>query len=226
MKLSRALKKSESEVAVIGDIKRRSPEIGDLMNDRNPIDIAESMVDGGIDAVSVVTESEYFKGSLGLLEKIGNAIEVPILVKDFFREEEEVKKAKQAGADSILLISSILDENSLKDLYEFCKEIEVEPLVETHTRSEIELANDLGVGLVGINNRNIKKLEKDSGTVQRTEKLVNYIHGGALVISESSIRSPEDIDLIKKKVEGVLVGTAILKSKDPEGKVKELKSHV
>lgn len=210
-------------IPVIPDIKCKSPGEGDLMAGRKPIEYAKSLADAGAPVISVVTESVHYGGSLELLQQISVAVPVPILRKDFIKTREQLEESAKYGASGVLLISSILDKDQLANLIEQAILLGLEPLVETHNMEEINAIKDFELSFLGINNRNILEWETDNGTVNTTEKLGQFVPRKSLVLSESSIMSAEDV--IRAKAAGahaVLVGTAILKAKDPVAMYNEL----
>lgn len=208
-------KQKEGLIPVIPDIKCISPKDGDLMAGRNPADIAILLKDAGAPVLSVVTESKNFGGSLNILEKIAEKTSLPILCKDFFTANNELADAKKAGAAAILLMFSCLSYSDLERLYYKAYDMDLEVLVETHSEQELMLAAKLEAKIVGINNRDIKILEKDNGTVDLIENLSSFIPKKTLVISESGIMSLGDVKrAVKSGADAVLVGTAILKNPD------------
>lgn len=227
MTLSEAIRKFEDpdRTFLIADIKAKSPRSGDLIGDRDPGHLARKMVGAGAQAISVVIEPEHFGGDMEMLERVREAVDVPLLAKDFVDGRERIGEVKSRGADAVLLIGSMLSEARLKDLFSSCGRMGIEPLVETHTSGEIRLAADLNAELVGINNRDITKLETDPGGVGRTELLAKLVREGSLVISEGSIKSRGDVQrAVEAGADAVLVGTAILKAHDLGEKVRELGS--
>lgn len=222
MSLSGAFGK-ENEVSLIVDIKLRSPRDGELIKKKKAPNFAKEAVEAGADALSVVTEKNHFNGSIELLEEVNESVDAPIIAKNFFKDRNSILETIEAGADSVLLISSILTNEKLKELQDFCQERDVEPVIETHTKEEIFQANHFGAKVIAINNRDITELEMDSGDVNRTDKLEKHVKNDALIISESSIKSRQDIDLIRTKVDAVVVGTTILTSNKPRKKIKQLK---
>ncbi|WP_227761940.1 indole-3-glycerol-phosphate synthase [Zhaonella formicivorans] len=217
-KFSAALKnqQEQNKIPVIPDIKCRSPKEGDLLKGRDPIAIAEQLTNAGAAVLSVVTEPLHFGGSLELLQRLALKTSLPILRKDFITREEQLKESKDMGASAVLLIASIMEPPKLQMLFEAALALGLEPLVEAHNESEIKLANELGVTIVGINNRNILDLERDNGDVTITESLVKIVRPGVFIVSESSIQSPEDAQrAIAAGAHAVLVGTAILQAPDP-----------
>jgi indole-3-glycerol phosphate synthase len=201
--------------AIIPDIKCISPKEGDLLRGRDPVDTAKFLVHAGAPVLSVVTERERFGGSPQLLSAIAQAVDVPILRKDFIANEYQLFETAELGAVAVLLICATTDEKNLKALYEKTLALGMEPLVEVHTAQEMELANALGARLIGINNRNIVSFERDDGGPDRTAALASGAPAGALLISESGILSPEDAKLAGSSgANAVLVGTALWQAHD------------
>ncbi|NLO09012.1 MAG: indole-3-glycerol-phosphate synthase [Clostridiales bacterium] len=213
----------EGIIPVIPDIKLFSAREGNLMRGRNPVDYALLMESCGAPVISVVTEEEHFGGSLKLLEKISEKISVPVLRKDFIKTKQQVKDSKQAGADAVLLIVSMLDRRLLAELVEFTLANGIEPLVEVHNEEEFNMLEGLDLSFIGINNRNILKYEVDNGDVATTELLGRYKRKDAFLLSESSITDKADVmRAISAGANGVLVGTAILQAEDSVCKYKQL----
>jgi len=201
---------------VVPDLKLRSPQAGDLIRGRDPLELALSLAQAGAPALSVVTEPNYFGGSPALLERISKNLNLPVLRKDFITRPNQLKESKDLGASSVLLIIAMLEKNALFKLVEEALKLGLEPLVETHNEQELAVANELELNIVGINNRNILKLETDDGTVATSEKLASLVKPGVFRLSESAIADVTDVEKAKGAgVHGVLVGTAILKAEDP-----------
>ena len=202
-------------VPVILDIKCRSPKEGDLLRGRDPVQVARSLAAAGAPALSVVTEPAHFGGSLALLKAIAEATGQPVLRKDFIRDPAAVLETARAGAAAILLISSMLDRPLLTQLYRQALELGLEPFVETHTADELAFATSLKASLTGINNRDIRQLEKDGGTVQATAELAGLKPPGTVLVSESAIATPSDVRrAIANGADAVLVGTALWQAED------------
>lgn len=203
-------------VPVIPDLKVFSPSDGPLFQGRDILDAAKQIERAGAPALSVVTEPSNFHGSLELLCQIAAAVRVPLLRKDFIRTTEDIAQTARCGAAAVLLICSCMDAARLRMLYDAALEYGLEPLVETHSVRELELAASLGAQLVGINNRDILDLERDGGTVETTVQLGAHKPSGAFLISESGIQTPMDVQYaLKSGADAVLVGTAIWKAADP-----------
>lgn len=204
------------QTPVIPDIKCKSPAEGDLLYGREPVEIANRLVEAGARALSVVTEKEHFGGSPELLYRIADQTKVPILRKDFITSKSDLTETVNMGASAVLLIVSMLEKNQLFQLYEETLLLGLEPLVETHSEKEIQVVQELELSFLGINNRNIVELERDDGTVATTEKLVTHAPFDVFIISESAITSPRDVRRATEAgAHGVLVGTAILQAEDP-----------
>jgi len=203
-------RKEAGFIPVIPDIKCMSPKEGDLLQGRDPLEVAQLLAQAGAPALSVVTENKDFGGSVDLLKQIATATRLPVLRKDFITGTEDLKITRECGAQAILLICAIHTLPSLTKLYNEALAIGLEPLVEAHAREELLWAEKLGAKLVGINNRNILELEKDDGTVCATEFLARYKPKNALLISESSIKTPaEGQAAIRAGADVLLIGTAL-----------------
>jgi len=225
MKFSTAIinKKTTGTIPVIPDIKCVSPKDGDLLRGRCPVETAKLLKNAGAAVMSVVTESKDFGGSLDLLKSIVEATGLPILRKDFITNTDDLKISIDHGAAAILLMCATQTEKSLFELYEAAIKLGIEPLVETHTPAEMQLAKKLGATLVGINNRDITQLERDDGTVTNTRSLAEFAPENAVLISESGIHTPEDArQAISAGADAVLVGTALWMAADMAAFYKEL----
>lgn len=210
-------------VPVIPDIKARSPQEGDLLQGRDPVEFAKILAAAGAPVVSVVTEPKYFGGSPDMLQRIVQAIAVPVLRKDFINNRAQLQESGDLGASAVLLIASMLEQRQLFKLIEDAFVLGLEPLVETHSEAEIMALKELELTMVGINNRNIVHLEMDDGSVNTTEHLARLIGPGVLLISESSLSSVMDVQRAQGAgAHAVLVGTAILQAPDPAEKYRQL----
>ena len=211
------MKRSEEDgIAVIPDIKCKSPAEGDLIPEADAADLAAELVKAGAPVISVVTESEHYGGSAKLLERVARSAKVPVLRKDFIKCRRQLEESVEMGASAVLLIASMLEKDTLARLAEDALMLGLEPLTEIHGFEDMEKTRDLGLHFIGINNRNILRLETDEGTVATTERLIRYLPEDVFIVSESSIQSPEDVRRAASAgAKAVLVGTAILKSPDP-----------
>ena len=202
---------------VIADIKRYSPKDGELLNGRPAADYARSLVNAGAPALSVVTEEKEFHGSLSMLREVTEAVNVPVLRKDFIHTKKDLVETLEAGASAILLMCSCLESRELEYLYFEALKLGLDPFVETHKAEDFELVKKLGAKLVGINNRDILKLERDDGDVSHTQALLKMVPEGCFVVTESSIKNPAEVRLaISAGANAALVGTAIAKATETE----------
>ena len=208
---------------LIAEVKVRSPKEGDLLAGRDPVALAHAMVAAGAACLSVVTEGPHFGGSLGLLEMVAAASAVPVLCKDFVTEPRQVWARRERGAACLLLMVSQLDWPRLQALHAEAHRAGLETLVEVHDEDELRLALTLDLDLLGINNRDIRQLECDAGTVANTLRLLGRVPPGVRTISESAISTPDEArQVIASGGSGVLVGTAILKAADTAAAVRHL----
>ncbi|TNF48349.1 indole-3-glycerol-phosphate synthase [bacterium] len=215
--------RTSGSIPLVADIKPISPRDGDLIGKRKPADLAVSLVDAGACALSVVTEPEKFGGSLQMLEEVAQAVPVPVLRKDFIVSPQQIDESIEAGASAILLTLATIPELDLPGLFRRAQSLGIEPLVEVHSVEEMKFALGLDLSIVGINNRDILKLEKDPGDVRMTERLAPMVPEGVVTISESSLLTGSDIRrALDAGADAVLVGTAILQAEDPAARLREL----
>lgn len=206
---------------IIAEVKKASPSEGNI-KEVNPEEQAKLYERAGAIAISVLTDSNYFKGSLEDLKKVRNTVKLPLLRKDFTVDKLQILEAKAFGADIVLLIVRMLSEKELKELINFSKELGISPLVEVFTLEEAKRAIDQGAEIIGINNRDLQTFKID---LNRTRELAPKIKdmGAKFVISESGISKREEIlDLMNYQVDAFLVGTSLMKSANPYKKLKEL----
>lgn len=225
MKLTQAIKraKKEGKVPLIAEIKLRSPRDGNLLQGRDPLQIANDYICGRACAISVVTEPVYFGGDIGILKKIASNVKLPVLRKDFIKEEEQVLESKQLGAKAVLLISAMLSKERLANLNEYAHSLGLETVIEIHTQEGLRNLEGLALDMVGINNKDILDLERGEDQIIPTQKLARLLSEGVIVISESGIRNREDVKkVIASGADAILVGTALLEAEDIQAKVKEL----
>jgi indole-3-glycerol phosphate synthase len=211
---------------LITEVKFSSPSQGKIRSKTEPAEIAKTMVDSGAIGISVLTQPSLFDGSIEYLATIRKALmRVPVLMKDITVSTVQIDAGKKVGADCVLLIKSIFDNNLAEDgmekLLEYAKKRDLEVLVEVHTEQEFGEVLKAKHDLVGINNRNLDNLQVD---ITKTEKLLKrYNKGKSMIISESGISSPEDIQYLKSAgADAFLVGTSIMQTPDIGGKISEL----
>jgi indole-3-glycerol phosphate synthase len=207
-------------VSVIAEVKRSSPSKGQLADISDPAALAVDYQAGGAAAISVLTESRRFGGSLDDLLRVRAAVRIPVLRKDFIVTAYQLFEARAAGADLVLLIVAALSDCELIALVERARSIGLTPLVEVHTEDEVGRAVDAGATLIGVNARNLQTLEVDPRTFSR---LAPLIPDGIVRIAESGVRGPHDvIDLARIGADVVLVGEALVTGRDPRAGVADL----
>ncbi|HEX3101284.1 MAG TPA: indole-3-glycerol phosphate synthase TrpC [Pyrinomonadaceae bacterium] len=206
----------EGETNIIAEIKRASPSKGIINADIDVSALAKQYEEGGASAISVLTENEYFKGSLDDLRTVRAAVGLPILRKDFTVDEFQIYEAAAAGADAILLIVAALDEPDLRHFLRFSQdELGMDALVEVHDREELEIAVNIGATIIGINNRNLHSLEV---SLDVSRHLIGDRPGGALMIAESGISTRTEIDDLKRLgFDGFLIGETLMRTADAAG---------
>ena len=213
-----------SGLSLIAEIKKASPSGGLLRPDFDPAAIAQAYEGANASALSVLTNSKYFKGSLDHLNLAREATKLPILRKDFIIDEYQIVEAERFGADAVLLIVACLDLAQLRDFREAAEGEGLDALVEVHDEAEHEIALKSGANIVGINNRNLKTLETDLQTTYRiAEKLPRCSRNGILLVSESGISKPDDTRrLTEAGIDAVLIGETFMRAPDIGGKVREI----
>lgn len=199
--------------AVIAEIKKASPSKGVIREDFNPAEIAKSYEQAGAACLSVLTDEQYFQGSVAYLKQARDACSLPVLRKDFMIDPYQVVEARAMGADCILLIAAALELKQMQLLEDVSHELGMAVLVEVHNQKELDLALKLGTPLVGINNRNLRTFDV---TLQTTLELLKNLPDDRFVITESGIFTPEDVALMRdNNVNGFLVGEAFMRQPDP-----------
>ncbi|MBN19048.1 MAG: indole-3-glycerol phosphate synthase [Chloroflexi bacterium] len=210
-------------VRVIAEVKQHSPSKGLLIENFNPLKLAEIYHNNGAAAISVLTDQKYFKGTLNdmlLVSEYVNEFSLPIIRKDFILDPYQVYEARAYGADAILLIVSILDINELTDLLNLAKKFWMQCVVEVHNENELDIALRAGAEIIGINNRDLTSFATDIST---TFQLAKLIPENKIIISESGIKTKDDITKLKSVgVNAVLVGESLVTSKNPANKLREL----
>jgi indole-3-glycerol phosphate synthase len=200
------------KISIIAEIKKTSPSSGLIIEDYNPVNIAEIYKSNNATCLSVLTEEDYFLGNLIHISKIKQKINLPILCKDFFVDKFQVHLAKSYGADAILIILAGVSDDLANDLYEEALKLNMSVIVEVHTINEAEKALNFNDALIGINNRNLKTLKTEVNT---TYDIHNVLvgHTGPL-ISESGIKTKEELLEINKKtkIKTFLIGESLLKN--------------
>lgn len=202
-------------INIIAEFKRRSPSKGIIRADANPIDIARAYQAGGAVAMSVLTEEDYFAGSLDDLRQVKSTIDLPVLRKDFIIDEFQVYESAVAGADAILLIVAVLEDELLLRLRRLAEEeLQIDALVEVHTGEEMKRAAACGAKLIGVNNRDLRTFEVSLDTSLR---LAREAPADALLISESGLNNAADLQRLRDAgYSGFLIGESLMRADDPQ----------
>ncbi len=207
-------------VSLIAECKERSPSGGLLQRPYDPVRLAQRYAANGAAAISVLTEPEFFGGSLDHLQAVRAAVNLPVLCKDFIIDPIQVLAARAVGADAVLLIVGVLDDGALRDLHALATRLSMQVVVEVHSEEEVDRALRADAIIIGINNRDLTKMKTEKETTVRLRPL---IPAGRVVISESGIESRAHVDeLGRLGVDAVLVGESLLRAADLEAKVREL----
>ena len=208
-------------ISLIAEYKRRSPAAGDLPRGADPVeDIVRAYERGGAAAVSVLTDGEHFGGSLADLRAARAVTDLPILRKDFILDRYQLYEAAAAQADAVLLIVAALTAEELAELHAEADTLDLDCLVEVHDAEELEAALEVDADVIGINNRDLGDFSVD---VERTFELLADVPAGKIVVSESGIRSREQVsELERVGVDAVLIGETLMRSEDPEVACREL----
>lgn len=205
--------RSES-INIIAEFKRRSPSKGMIREGANPIDLARAYQEGGAVAMSVLTEEDYFAGSLDDLRQVKATVDLPVLRKDFIVDECQVYESAAAGADAILLIVAALNDELLARLRRLAEdELQMDALVEVHTSDEMKRAAECGAKLIGVNNRDLRTFEVSLNT---SLLLAREAPPEALLISESGLKHPTDLERLHNAgYRGFLIGETLMRADDP-----------
>ena len=208
------------KLSLIAELKRKSPSKGMLRERFDPVSLAQTLEQAGAAALSVLTDEHYFGGSLDFLRDAKQFTEIPVLRKDFIVDPYQVYEAAFYGADAVLLIVRVLSEEMLYDCLRTADQVGIEPLVEVHSAPDLKLALSAGAGVIGINHRDLRTFQLDPGL---TEQLVPKIPAGKVIVAESGIQTPEDVQRMQRLgVHAVLIGEALMTAPSPAAKVREL----
>jgi len=209
-------------IQLIAEVKKASPSRGIIRPDFNPVEIARIYADNGASAISVLTETTYFHGSLNNLADIRNALhkKLPLVRKDFIFDPYQIYESRAYGADSLLLIVAILKPTELQELLQLSHELNMSCLIETHNEAEVEIALKSEAKIIGINNRDLTNFSVD---IANTERLRPLIPSDRIVISESGIKERNDIERLRQlSVDAVIVGESLMSAPDIAAKMREL----
>jgi len=204
---------------IIAEIKVHSPKYGDLLNGRSELDILKIYEEAGAVGISYITDKQHFNGNFDVFKKICENTELPVLRKDFLTTKDEIEKTASAGGSTVLIIARLLKENTA-EFVDFALECGLDTLVEVHNTEEIEIAKNTNTTMIGINNRDISKLELDDGTVSLTEKLANLIPKDRILVSESGISNLADLKIALTYADAALIGTSFMKAEHQKEFVK------
>ena len=208
------------QISLIAEIKQSSPSRGMIRQDFNLGQIARAYEEAGAQAVSVLTEEDFFGGKAAYLNEVKGIFKGPVLRKDFILESYQVYESRYLGADAILLIADLLTKEKLVELMRIADSLSLDYLVEVHDEKELKKVLNLKVPVIGINNRNLRTLEVDFKT---TEKLFTLVPRDKVVVVESGIKNSQDILFLKiLGASAVLVGTAFMEAADIKSKVDEV----
>jgi indole-3-glycerol phosphate synthase len=209
-------------IKLIAEVKKASPSRGVIRADFDPVEIAQIYAHNGASAISVLTESKYFQGSLNHLKDIKTALgqTLPLLRKDFIFDSYQIYESRACGADSLLLIVAILSPRQLAELIGLTRQLSMECLVEVHNEAEVEIALKSSARIIGINNRDLSTFTVDINTTRRLRPL---IPADRIVVSESGIKDRADMARLRQwRVDAVLIGEALMSAPDIAAKMKEL----
>jgi indole-3-glycerol phosphate synthase len=210
----------EGRISLIAELKMASPSRGVLRKDFDVPVLARDYARGGAQALSVLTDEGFFRGSLANLQAARQATDLPVLRKDFIIDEWQVWEAREAGADAVLLIAALLPLGRLRELQDLVHELGMSALVEVHNEREMDAARAAECPLIGINNRDLDTFAVDTGV---TLRLLPRCPSGATVVSESGIRTRADVQRLKESgVHAVLVGESLITKPDLAAAVREL----
>jgi indole-3-glycerol phosphate synthase len=201
-------------INIIAEFKRRSPSKGMIREGANPIEVARAYHAGGAVAMSVLTEEDYFAGSLDDLRQVKSTVDLPVLRKDFVVDDYQIYESAAAGADAILLIVAALDDEALSRMRRLAEdELQIDALVEVHTSDEMKRATACGAKLIGVNNRDLRTFEV---SLETSLRLAREAPADAVLISESGLKSSEDLQRLHEAgYRGFLIGETLMRADDP-----------
>jgi indole-3-glycerol phosphate synthase len=207
-------------LALIAEIKRASPSAGEIQEETNLQETAQIYQREGAAAISVLTEPQFFHGSLMDLRQVRRETSLPLLQKDFIIDAIQIYEGRLAGADAVLLIGAFLEQGQIEDLARLAEKLGMTPFVEIHDEEDLRKISGLSLPLLGINNRNLRTLEVDLNT---TLRLMKQMPPATPVISESGIRQRQNVEILQRAgVRGILVGEVLMRAENPGSKIREL----
>lgn len=216
-----ALKRGHGKIRFITEIKKASPSRGIIRQDFNHLAIAAIYESKAVDAVSVITEEDFFLGNLDYLRDVKKEVARPVLRKDFIFDEYQIYEARLYGADALLLMASVVDKGQAEEYLHMSRELGMAVLFEVHDAEELEIALQINTPVIGINNRDLKTLSIDLNTTLNIRK---EIPADRVVVSESGIRTREDVlRLEAADIDAILVGTCLMEAEEIGGKIDQLR---
>ena len=208
------------KIHLIAEVKKASPSAGVIREDFDPHKIALAYETNGASAISVLTDKKFFQGSISHLEGIKKSVSLPVLRKDFIIDEYQIYESIAAGADAALLIADLISVEELRKFIDIGKQFNIDFLVEVHSEEDVKKAVDSECEIIGINNRDLHTFKVDVNT---TTRLLKVIPEGRVIVSESGIKTREDISYLKSLgVNAILIGEAFMRSSDIAQKMREL----
>jgi indole-3-glycerol phosphate synthase len=218
-----AVRRDTGQIRLIAEIKKASPSRGTIRENFDLLGIARIYEDKAVDAISVVTEEDFFSGVLDALPTVKEAVTRPVLRKDFLFDEYQMYESRAFGADAVLFIASLLGRAQAEEYLHLCKELGLSVLFEVHGPDDLEKALRVGADIIGINNRDLKTLTLDLDT---TFMLKKEIPSDKIIVSESGVKTREDVSRLDQAgIDAMLVGTTLMESRDIGKKIDELWAH-
>ena len=218
LSLKKALK--EDKISIIAEIKFASPSEGIILKKGEHIQIAKDYENAGAAAISVLTDRQFFNGDIRFLRDIKNAVNIPVMQKDFIINKKQIFQGMSHGSDAFLLITEALNRNDLIDLYNLGLNENLESLVEIHDRENLSTINELNPTIVGVNCRNLKKMELD---FSRFERFFPRLPKDSVKVAESGFKSTKKIKIVEQLgYDAILMGTSLMKSKNPGKKLERI----
>lgn len=212
---------NKQDISFICEVKKASPSKGIIAENFNCLEIAKEYEQAGADALSVLTEPNFFLGSDEYLHEIQKEVSIPVLRKDFTIDEYQIYEAKALGASAVLLICSLLNTDILREYILICSELGLSALVEAHDETEVESALKAGARIVGVNNRNLKDFSVD---INNSLMLRKYVPENILFVAESGIKTAKDVQMLRQaNVNAVLIGETLMRSGNKQKALDELR---
>jgi indole-3-glycerol phosphate synthase len=216
----KVIKRDPDNIKLIAEIKKASPSKGVIRKDFDPLSIAKIYEEKTVHAVSVLTEEDFFQGSLQFIPQVKQVLTKPVLRKDFIFDEYQIYESRANQADAILLIAAILEKNQAAEYLHLSKELGLSVLFEIHNFEELEMALFIKCDIIGINNRDLKTLKID---IQTTFDIKREIPSDKIVVSESGIKTTEDVNKLREAgIDAMLIGTSFMEANDIGKKIDEL----